>query len=303
MCSARSLSHSSRARAQARLAVRLSYGGIRAPGFSLDHSGGGQTICLQRRPDGSAYFRIDKDPRTGYLIWGEGRGHFLLSPDAHCLTCAPDPCPQEVWQRFLIGQVLPLAALVSGLEILHASAVVIDGRAVAFVGPSGAGKTSLALELCRNGAEFLADDVLALEPKGSTPMAQPGTPLAGIDHNEARRVQEAGVPLGGEVIATNAREQIARIEGAMSPFPLAAIFFLDRRGHGVGGPTFEPYEEAGALLGSTFNFVLDSPERMVGLLDICALLARQRVERAVIPPSVDASRLAATIMSRLDRSA
>jgi HPr kinase/phosphorylase len=51
---------------------------------------------------------------------------------------------------------------------IHASAVAIDGRAVLLTGPSGSGKSSLALELLALGGRLVADDAvyLALDPAG-----------------------------------------------------------------------------------------------------------------------------------------
>lgn len=185
-----------------------------------------------------------------------------------------------------MGQVLPFAALLRGLEIFHASAVVLDGRAVAFVGPSGAGKTSVALECRRRGAEFLADDVLALEPGEHCLLAQPGTPIA------ARKLP------GG-----HRGERLERVDGARGPAPIGALFFLDRRPEGPREPRFEPAADARALLASTFNFVLDTPRRIRGLLDVCALAARRPVLRIVIGPSVTAGAVADAVLSRPELTA
>lgn len=46
---------------------------------------------------------------------------------------------------------------------LHASTVVIEGKAVAFVGPSGVGKSGHALACLNRGATLLADDITWLE--------------------------------------------------------------------------------------------------------------------------------------------
>jgi serine kinase of HPr protein (carbohydrate metabolism regulator) len=43
-------------------------------------------------------------------------------------------------------------------DILHASCVVIDGRAVLLAGRSGSGKSDLALRLIDRGARLLCDD-------------------------------------------------------------------------------------------------------------------------------------------------
>jgi HPr kinase/phosphorylase len=51
---------------------------------------------------------------------------------------------------------------------LHASTVIINGKAVAIAGPPGAGKSGLAFKLMSLGAMLLADDITWLE---ATPTA------------------------------------------------------------------------------------------------------------------------------------
>ncbi len=48
-------------------------------------------------------------------------------------------------------------------ESWHASSVAFDGRAIMIRGPSGSGKSGLALELIALGAELVADDLTRLE--------------------------------------------------------------------------------------------------------------------------------------------
>ncbi|MCX8509739.1 MAG: HPr kinase/phosphatase C-terminal domain-containing protein [Rhodobacteraceae bacterium] len=43
-------------------------------------------------------------------------------------------------------------------QMIHASAVAIDGRGLLILGPSGAGKSGLALQLMALGAMLVADD-------------------------------------------------------------------------------------------------------------------------------------------------
>jgi hypothetical protein len=258
----------------------------------------GVLIC-SREQSGLPIFRIEAHPDEGYLMWGRAGGSYLLSTDARRLRCAVGELPSNTWERFLIGQVLPFAALVSGLEIFHASAVVREGAAVAFAGPSGAGKTSLALALCERGARFLADDVLALEARTGELVTHPGTPLAGIDRCEARRRCEAGCALHGELMLSNGREHVVRVTTSTEEVPLGALFFLERRSGGPLEPRFEQVTDPLTLLAATFNFVLATPRRLFGLLDVCALVARGRVERIVADRSLPASVLAAAVERRL----
>jgi hypothetical protein len=267
---------------------------------SLGWPDSAKLICDQRDLDGEVLFRIEEQPKVGYRVWGPDHGAHLLAPDGRRLGCDPAGSPDEAWQRLVIAQALPFAALLQGLEVFHASAVALDGEAIATVGPSGAGKTSVALELCRLGAEFLADDVLALEIDGERLLAHPGTQLAGLDHAEAERLADAGKPRREPVIATNERERLVRMGGAAGPAPLAALFFLDRRSEGPRQPRFEPVQDAQWLLSATFNFVLGTPERLSRLLEVCALAARCRVERVLAGPHASATDLARAIAQRVD---
>ena len=62
----------------------------------------------------------------------------------------------------------------------HASCVVFEGVGILLRGPSGAGKSDLALRLIEAGANLVADDQVALTPKGNRLMAQAPEALAGL---------------------------------------------------------------------------------------------------------------------------
>ena len=62
---------------------------------------------------------------------------------------------------------------------LHASTVVIDGEALAFVGPSGVGKSGHALELMSRGARLLADDITWFEAAETAVIASCPPTLSG----------------------------------------------------------------------------------------------------------------------------
>jgi hypothetical protein len=267
-------------------------------GKAISWPASAEVVCDQREHDGTVSFRIESDADAGYLIWGPAYGRHLLSADGRSVLCMPGEVSAAAWQRLLVAQVLPFAAVLHGLEVLHASAVASGGGVLAFLGPSRSGKTSLALELCRQGATFVADDVLALERAGEELLGHPGTPIAGLDHAEAARLERVGVN-GHETIAANERERLVHMQAARQPAPLTATFLLERRRDGPSRPRFEAVPDGAPLLAATFNSVLTTPARLGRLLDICGLAAGRLVERIVLGPDVDASQAAQAVLERL----
>lgn len=261
-----------------------------------------ELISDQRQVDGEVIFQIESGGEEGYRIAGPRYGASVIAADGSNLRGAPGADGIAAWQRLLVAQCLPFAAVLQGLDVLHASAVVLDAGAVAFVGPSGSGKTSVATALWRRGCGFLADDVLAVERRGEDLLCHPGAPVAAVDRSEAERLAAVG-RLAGEELERNERERVVRMPLNPAPAPLRALFLLDRRPDGPSRPRFDRLDNAQVLLSSTFNLVLASPQRLERLLDVCALAARQRVERVVVSAELDADELAAAIAARVEDGA
>jgi serine kinase of HPr protein (carbohydrate metabolism regulator) len=64
-------------------------------------------------------------------------------------------------------------------ETLHASAVVVDGRAVLIGGPSGSGKSDLALRLLDRGFKLVSDDRTLVRRDGERLIASAPPNIAG----------------------------------------------------------------------------------------------------------------------------
>jgi serine kinase of HPr protein (carbohydrate metabolism regulator) len=64
-------------------------------------------------------------------------------------------------------------------ETVHASTVAIDGRAVLITGPSGSGKSDLALRLLDRGFTLVSDDQTLVKKDGSRLLASAPPAIAG----------------------------------------------------------------------------------------------------------------------------
>jgi hypothetical protein len=149
-----------------------------------------ELVESQRRPDVCIRLgAVDLSPPPGVRVteagWGTpdqacmripGVGTFLVS---HGKEIVLDPEPnldESVYRLFILGAALGVLLHQRGFLVLHASAVVMDEGAVAFMGDKGQGKSTMVGELHRAGYPLLADDIVAVDPNSNVPRAYPGFP-------------------------------------------------------------------------------------------------------------------------------
>lgn len=65
-------------------------------------------------------------------------------------------------------------------DTIHATAVSINGVGVLLIGPSGSGKSDLALRLIDRGATLIADDRVIARPEGEGLLLSPPPTIQGL---------------------------------------------------------------------------------------------------------------------------
>ncbi len=105
---------------------------------------------------------------SGWSLFYPQTGEVRLSNDLRSATAHALPGKDAILPLLLIGSVPAWWLSLGGEAILHASAVAVGDEAVAFIGASGMGKSTLATLLCSAGASLITDDVLRLRPEGES---------------------------------------------------------------------------------------------------------------------------------------
>ena len=78
-----------------------------------------------------------------------------------------------------MNQLRPTTGPRLSAETVHASAVAVDGRAVLITGPSGSGKSDLALRLLDRGFTLVSDDQTIVKKNGEKLLAMAPPTIAG----------------------------------------------------------------------------------------------------------------------------
>ena len=176
----------------------------------------------------------------GDVLFSYGElARFRLDPQMRRLECFPSGTGLD-WLRVLIGKVIPSISVMLGHEALHAAALDSPEGVVAIMAPSGTGKSTLALELLRQGWPLFADDVLTLDRCEGRVSAHPGTPHMNLAQTSrgrranARRDARRG---GRRALAGGHEHHDPRAPGAHA-LPARAGFGSPAQDRGLGVEPF-----------------------------------------------------------------
>ena len=183
-------------------------------------------------------FRHEKDS-IGSSRWFSCDGHqggieFVLSDDCRQMWVRwSGRVSQESVLSLLFNTMLALVVRLSGRICLHASVVARNGRAIAFVAPSGFGKSTLAASLLEHGYAGMTDDAAALTQHQHGFLVHPGLPQLGLREPSleilTRFAAEASVVANNKrrfpLVVSDGEDRLRFQDREM---PLAGIFFLRR---------------------------------------------------------------------------
>ena len=157
-----------------------------------------------------------------------GIGRFRISQGAEIrVTPHPGVAP-DLLRLYVEGMMMAILLHQRGYFVLHSSMVELDGRGVAFVGPVGAGKSSLAMALHALGGRVVADDNVAIRVSFGAPSVLPAFPRIKLYPDIAAALGIAPEKLAG-LHSTQAKKTTLIENGfASAPVPLHRIYALTR---------------------------------------------------------------------------
>lgn len=117
---------------------------------------------------------IDQGNRFGGTV--EGVGRLLVQGGQEILIDPVLGLDESILRTYVLGPLLSVLLRQRGMLVLHASSIAINDSAVAFMGGSGWGKSTLAQAFHTQGYAILTDDVMGIEMKTAHPIVWPGFP-------------------------------------------------------------------------------------------------------------------------------
>ena len=210
-------------------------------------------------PDGEETAQFHRVPE-GFLLRFPGHADFLVPHGPLPVPCWPIPGSDRAHIDHLFeNSVLPLIGNHAGGLFMHGSAVAIGDKAVAFLGLSRRGKTTLAGAFARAGHPFLAEDMLALEATASGYDLLPGKGVLRLFADSADHL--LGHPSGGDTDGKALLEASTKLPHRRAKMPLSAMFVLGPGDvEGVQVDALAPAEALAQII--PHSFILDVEDRL-----------------------------------------
>jgi hypothetical protein len=197
---------------------------------------------------------------------------------------------------YLLGPIMGFVLRLHGIVSLHASAICLGGRAAAFVGAGGAGKSTLAARFALSGRPVVTDDVLPLEESDSGFSVRPSVPHIKLWPQSVRHLY--GRPDALPKLVPSSKDWDKRFLDLTQPGmvlaegrpPLGALYLLQPRSTTIAVPRIEPVSPADALVAvithSYANNVLSKEMRQHDFAVLSRLVKAVPVRRLILPETI-----------------
>lgn len=245
-------------------------------------------VSSLRTEAGEPALRIWKIPGNGLLRmdYADGTQFWLDANSGEIWARWTETSSFEDAVSYLLGPVFGYLLRLKGITCLHASAIACGGKAVAFVGAPGAGKSTTAAAMALRGHPLISDDIVALAESDGEFYALPAYPYLSLWPDSVATLY--GGAANGKTFSENFPKRMLplaehNLRLAPQPVALHSVFLLGPRRSGRDAPVVEEVERREALMalvGNTYaNLLLDEQMRKGEFKLLGRLVARVTVRR------------------------
>lgn len=184
---------------------------------------------VHRRTVGDEELLVHRTDDGWLWEYPDGTKFWIDETASHIVVEQPSHYSVEDVVTYLVGPVFGFLLRLRGVTCLHGSTVVIEGRAVALLGPAGAGKSTLTAQLLRHGARLVSEDVSPIVQVADRFDVLPGFPFVKLWPESADRFGDS------RPLTPNWDKRYLDATGQLvdGPVDLQAIFLL-RVGEQIG---------------------------------------------------------------------
>jgi hypothetical protein len=216
----------------------------------------GELLGRHERPEGGLFSSVTRTT-DGVLLRCHGVCDLVMDHGATSLVVHVDPRAACGLESVVLGGMgLATVLMLRGHLLLHASAVSVGGEALAVVGRSGMGKSTVATLLCGSGALMVSDDVLRVDLDEGRALVRRGSTEARL-----RASARSTAPASASLRVTPDERSAVSLPGVdVDELPLRAVVvpYPDRTARDV---VVDPVTRADALV------ILSAFPRLVGWVD------------------------------------
>lgn len=157
----------------------------------------------------------------------------------------PVELPLAEVTAILIGCIIGTALRLQKILCLHSSVINVNNHAVAIIGAKGAGKSTTAAALAKQGYPILADDVAVLAEDGKYFLVQPGYPRLRLWKSAVNALYGSEKELSRVFQQTDKHFVELNTDPGSAwrfhpqPLPLSAIYILGKRQRSLFAPSLE----------------------------------------------------------------
>ena len=221
----------------------------------------------------------------------EGGSSLLRFPGLVDFAISNDGCQIEVWPspltrietfcHLLLDQVLPRVLAQQGRLVVHAGAARVGDQAIAFIGDTGSGKSTLTASLYTAGYPLLTDDGLVLMQREGVTLALPTYPSLRLWPDAIASLFVQAPPVATMAQYSSKRRIIMTENWAKTEvsLPLASFYVIERRAvaddASVSLNRLSPSEACMAIMANSFQLDVTDRRRAAKLFAIASSISEQ----------------------------